>query len=739
MAKNGAFGQRPVVCCVFVITVILVQTNLAIRIATRNSDGEVVHSKVVPSSSGRITRSPTSHTNINLENDDIFKAIAPRGELFGFRTNFFLPLRERLQKLKTEQRAHFTSNSEPDIEKEGEELIDSVEESESPEVSNTKNIIKYKDHEDDDEQGESVEDQDEVSSNRDEKEESSEADHSPFVPTLMHARTRYIDEAKLYPYPYLEDPRLRENIIVDKGHHVYTEEGYEDLSYDHKDHEKNNEHDESYDGARHRIPPKRRSKRTINPLEEIKEIDPDEVIKSNSKGKSKENLSDKYPYYNLPQYKFSAMRYSENIRNIPKKTFGGTEFYDSLTLKCDEGELEAPLNTSVKLANNRRRKNNLGDEINCLKAKYFGSNPFDSPFFTEDEVEQPTSPFIVKRDVSQTSNVNAVIPEVILQRAASDPQLKVYFGVMETIKAALDDYEDTDDEFLKSNKKASIFQALARRPRSKYIEANAEMPLADDDLLTDENQNPPYSGSGKQDLWHAGKPYTISKSDISEQPMLSKEEYNRLLASIKELLKHQIRNLTRNKVVESNRRNDVISNHNYYDNHRSEYSDVATTTANPDLTTKNIINDKNEIKLNSSSTEVILNTAKKRGIVFIRNVTTPSPVVVKTTPRLAVNQIEFNKNTEEREETLVSDKESDVPSRTNDDTLQRRSKYTFITKNESIIHQESTEIQNDNNENNKTTEKHEVHNIEHHANSRIDKFPTIIKDPLKRKYYFAEI
>lgn len=729
MAKNGAFGPCPIVFSVIVILVILVQFSLAVRISTENSDRAGVRSKVASTISGRVSRASSSSAKIALQDDDIFKVIAPKGELFGFRTTFFLPLRERLHQLKTNQREHFASNSEPEIKKEAQELIDSAEETDNPEESDTKRVVQYKKQQANEDCSDSVEDQDEVSSNRDEKGDSGES-APEFVPTKLHAQTRFTDKVTLYPYPYLEDPRLRENIIVDKGHTVYSEEGYEDLSYDHKDQEKNKENDESFANVKHRSPPRHRTKRTIEPLQEIKEIDPEEVIKTSTRGKSLENLSQKYPYYNMQRYKSSPMRYSENTQNIPNKTLGGTEFYDSRTLKCDEGELEVPSNSPVKLANNRRRKNNLGDEINCLEEKYFGSNPFDSPFFTDGKIEQPTSPFIVKRDVSQTSNVNAVIPEVILQRAASDPQLKVYFGVMETIKAALDDYDDTDDEFLKSNKKASIFQALARRPRSKYIEANAEMPLADEDLLTDENQNAPFTGNGKQDLWHARKPYTISKSDLSDHPMLSKEDYNRLLASIKELLKHQIRNLTRNKLTENNRRNDVILNHKYYDNHKSEYSEIASTTPVPDQLSKNIVNGQDE-NISNENDDQLNNINKKRGIVFIRNITTPSPVETS-----APKHLEANVNSEEH---LNLSTEKNVTPRSNEESLHKRSKYTLITKNESILHEESTEIQNDNKEKNKTTQKHEIHNVEHHANSRIDKFPTIIKDPLKRKYYFAEV
>lgn len=134
----------------------------------------------------------------------------------------------------------------------------------------------------------------------------------------------------------------------------------------------------------------------------------------------KENIKDKYPYYfkNLKLInKNSPLRYAENLRFIPKKSKGGTEFYDSRSkFQCpevddnvdpipeklkkdghpDSVEEDSSEESSKKkgqadfdhLKKNHRLKG-LGDKIDCFKAKFFGENPLDSPFFKEDIISNP--------------------------------------------------------------------------------------------------------------------------------------------------------------------------------------------------------------------------------------------------------------------------------------------------------------------------------------------------------------
>lgn len=132
----------------------------------------------------------------------------------------------------------------------------------------------------------------------------------------------------------------------------------------------------------------------------------------------KDDTKDKYPYYfkNLNTIsKHSPLRYAENFNLIPNKSKGGTEFYDSRSkFECPEVDDVDPLPEDMKNAENpnedssesdktsqEKRDNNfdivkqqprlrgLGNKIDCFKAKFFGENPLDNPFFKEDIIADP--------------------------------------------------------------------------------------------------------------------------------------------------------------------------------------------------------------------------------------------------------------------------------------------------------------------------------------------------------------
>ncbi|RZC33449.1 hypothetical protein BDFB_004479 [Asbolus verrucosus] len=68
-------------------------------------------------------------------------------------------------------------------------------------------------------------------------------DKQQFVPTKLYAQVRRSENVEHLP-KLVEDPRLREVIKDSKIQTVYTEEGYEDIAYDHAGHEKNAEENE---------------------------------------------------------------------------------------------------------------------------------------------------------------------------------------------------------------------------------------------------------------------------------------------------------------------------------------------------------------------------------------------------------------------------------------------------------------------------------------------------------------
>ncbi|XP_026729922.1 transcriptional regulator ATRX-like [Trichoplusia ni] len=168
--------------------------------------------------------------------------------------------------------------------------------------------------------------------------------------------------------------------------------------------------------------------------------------KKNAPLRKKESLKNKYPYYfkNLKGvHKNSPLRYAENLKLIPKKSRGGTEFYDSRSkLQCSEVDEDVdPLPEKLKNGENPTnededddeeskaksfdtvkqvpRLEGLGDKIDCFKAKYFGENPLDSPFFKEDIISNPEPIFApklstfqlknTKGDTAEESKVNKVI------------------------------------------------------------------------------------------------------------------------------------------------------------------------------------------------------------------------------------------------------------------------------------------------------------------------------------------
>lgn len=90
----------------------------------------------------------------------------------------------------------------------------------------------------------------------------------------------------------------------------------------------------------------------------------------------------KYPFKN------STLRFMLNPRLRPNKTLGGSEFYDSRNLECDESEP----NLDQGAPGQEQKLGKLGKKLSCYKAKYFGKNPLDSPIFEEsiNQVEEIT-------------------------------------------------------------------------------------------------------------------------------------------------------------------------------------------------------------------------------------------------------------------------------------------------------------------------------------------------------------
>lgn len=107
--------------------------------------------------------------------------------------------------------------------------------------------------------------------------------------------------------------------------------------------------------------------------------------------------SEKYPYFDDPSIeKFSPLRYASHPREFPKKSGYGMEFYEKKDREMDCEPISVNLDNEPKenstkdfdqQPGEKKRINKLGDKIQCLKIKYFGEDPLDSPFFKEDELK----------------------------------------------------------------------------------------------------------------------------------------------------------------------------------------------------------------------------------------------------------------------------------------------------------------------------------------------------------------
>jgi hypothetical protein len=138
----------------------------------------------------------------------------------------------------------------------------------------------------------------------------------------------------------------------------------------------------------------------------------------------------KYPFYkSLPSGTlslYSPLRYATNPKEIPLKSEGGMEFYDSReNVQCPEvkgpqdvvPKRTAPGEWNKKPRPNLPRLRGLGDKIDCMRTKYFGSDPLDNPFFKENAVGLP--------QVTSSDKVESVI---------DDDALRFYAEIREHIR-----------------------------------------------------------------------------------------------------------------------------------------------------------------------------------------------------------------------------------------------------------------------------------------------------------------
>lgn len=144
---------------------------------------------------------------------------------------------------------------------------------------------------------------------------------------------------------------------------------------------------------------------------EVPDFNFTEVIDSNERHRGIETRSreaetldpEKYPFYaDSKVSRSSALKYITNPRQVPRKTLGGTEFYDSRDRYLECADVEPDLKKVVpeeeepdpdrEQRGDQVRLRGLGEKLDCFRAKYFDENPLDNPLFMEKQVGEPRIP-----------------------------------------------------------------------------------------------------------------------------------------------------------------------------------------------------------------------------------------------------------------------------------------------------------------------------------------------------------
>uniref|UniRef100_A0A182PPF6 Uncharacterized protein n=1 Tax=Anopheles epiroticus TaxID=199890 RepID=A0A182PPF6_9DIPT len=139
----------------------------------------------------------------------------------------------------------------------------------------------------------------------------------------------------------------------------------------------------------------------------------------------------KFPYYTRPASEIdvdSALRYAENLTTFSNGLYGAKAAEGE---ECNEVDVELedepePVEDGAGFKPIRRLKG-LGDKIDCLKRKHFGSEPLDNPLFREEFVG------VVPRKMYVAKGTTPAVPP----QQQPNPAVAVYNDVIRHIKKHL--------------------------------------------------------------------------------------------------------------------------------------------------------------------------------------------------------------------------------------------------------------------------------------------------------------
>lgn len=296
-------------------------------------------------------------------------------------------------------------------------------------------------------------------------------------PTNYYSQVRDNTLIKHQPAP-INDLRVKEKISTKKTGIVYSEQGYNDKSYDHgrfkklyevrqryrrdlEHHENNQEYESNIEIlpiplALEKVKEASQlngdelltyiqdlinnsskylnnttlndddydtvSSLLLNPAELKRQFALPNVTESQSEAPEIKSHPDKHPTLNIPD---SALRYSESIDHMPVP---GDSYYNS---KNGPLCVEAAPNLRGKRYN-KKKIVSLGRKIDCLKKRYFGENPLDNPFFVEESIKEN------EENVS-SFDISGQIKSKLVRSLdhALNPSINVYDDVISNIRSAI--------------------------------------------------------------------------------------------------------------------------------------------------------------------------------------------------------------------------------------------------------------------------------------------------------------
>lgn len=142
----------------------------------------------------------------------------------------------------------------------------------------------------------------------------------------------------------------------------------------------------------------------------------------------------KYPYYNKPT---SALRYAENPNTIPKpgqSYYAGkdTHLCGNIEPNVDPTKEQNSGTSNSRSQKKKRRLKGLDKKIDCLKKRLFGDDPVDNPLFKEEFVGDSTSDISFHADKAK---INSKLVRSIEHSA--NPSINVYDDVISNIRSAI--------------------------------------------------------------------------------------------------------------------------------------------------------------------------------------------------------------------------------------------------------------------------------------------------------------